>query len=59
MMRFFADPLTYVSLFGLCGAGLIVAGVSVLFGTGPALLVSGGFLIAAAAFISRGMRSNG
>lgn len=52
------NPLAYVVGFGVAGAGSIVAGVAVLSGTGWALVAAGVFMLAGAAFITRGM-SNG
>jgi hypothetical protein len=52
------DPFTYVLGLGSAGAALVVAGVAVLFGTGPALIASGVALFAAAALIARGMKSH-
>lgn len=52
------SPLTYVVGFAVLGAALSVAGVAVLSGVGWALVTAGAFLLAAAAFITRGM-SNG
>lgn len=53
-----ASPLTYVVGFAMLGAALSVAGMAVLAGVGWALVTAGAFLLAAAAFITRGM-SNG
>lgn len=52
------NPLAYVVGFGIAGAALVVSGVGVLAGVGWSLVAAGAFLIAGAAFITRGM-SNG
>lgn len=54
-----ANPLAYV--IGLAGIGAvsIVSGIAVLVGLGWALVASGAFLIAAASYITRGMKPNG
>ena len=57
--RIALHPLTYVLGFCASGAGLIVAGVAILAGTGYALVTAGVALIAGARFISRGMTSDG
>lgn len=54
-----ANPLAYVIGFGLFGAMSIVAGVAVLAGAGWALVASGAFLLAAASYITKGLRPNG
>lgn len=54
-----ANPMTYVLGFAFAGAASIVTGMAILAGAGWALLTAGVFLIAAAAFITRGMSPNG
>jgi hypothetical protein len=54
-----ANPLTYVLGFAIAGAVSIVAGVAILAGSGWALVASGIFLIAGAAYITKGMTPNG
>ena len=58
MSQLAVNPLTYVVAFGVGGAALIVAGIALIGGTAWALVSAGAFLIAGAAFITRGM-SNG
>lgn len=53
------DPLTYVFGFALLGAVSVVSGIAVLAGAGWALVASGVFLIAAAAYITKGLKPNG
>lgn len=53
------NPLTYVLGFAVLGAVSIVSGIAVLAGIGWAMIASGAFLIAAAAFITKGMTPNG
>ena len=50
-----AHPMTYVLAFAVCGACSIVAGVAVLAGAGWALVASGGLLLTAAGYITKGM----
>lgn len=52
------SPLTYVVCFGVFGAVSVVCGVAYLAGLGWALVSSGVFLLAAAAYITRGMTPN-
>lgn len=59
MKSMLANPLTFVLLFAVAGAASIVAGVAILAGTGWALVSAGPFLIAASAFIAKGMSANG
>lgn len=54
-----ANPLTYVLGFSVGGAASIVAGVTIVAGAGWAFIALGGFLIAGAGFITRGMTPNG
>jgi len=53
------NPMTYVLGFATGGAASIVAGVAVLAGAGLALVVAGAFLIAAASYITKGLKPNG
>jgi hypothetical protein len=53
------NPFTYVVGFALVGALSIVAGIGLLFGTGWALVSIGAFLIAAASYITKGMKADG
>jgi len=50
-----ASALAWFLLLGLAGAGLIVAGVAILFGNGWALIVGGVVLLLGAAFVRKGM----
>jgi hypothetical protein len=52
-------PLTYVLAFALSGAACVVAGVALLAGMGWSLMAAGAFLIASAAFITKGLTPNG
>ncbi len=53
-------PLIIVTLLlGLLGAGLMTAGVSMLLGTGCALLAGGAFALGAAVVCRNGMTPNG
>ena len=54
-----ANPMTYVLGFALSGAASVVAGVAILSGAGWALVSAGAFLIAAAGYITTGMKPNG
>lgn len=47
-----------VILFGIAGAGLVVAGTYLLLGLGAALVLSGVLMFAAAAFVRSGMMVN-
>lgn len=49
------NPLTYVVGFGVLGATLIVVGVAILANAGWSMVTAGAFLLAGAAFITRGM----
>lgn len=53
------NPFTYVVGFGVAGALSIVAGIGLLFGAGWALVSVGAFLIAAASYITKGMKADG
>lgn len=54
-----ANPYAYVIGFSVVGASSIVAGVAVMAGAGWALVASGVFLIAAASYITKGLKPNG
>jgi len=41
----------------LCGMGLIVGGVYVLLGSGPALLAAGGCMLIVSAFLRAGLKA--
>lgn len=52
-----AHPMLYVLLFALAGAACVVCGVIMLVGVGWGLVAAGGFLLAASAYITRGITS--
>lgn len=54
-----SDPMFYVIWMSCVGAGLIISGVALMLGAGPAFVVAGLFLMGGAAFITRGMTGNG
>lgn len=52
------NPFTYVIGFAVAGAACIVAGAALLFGSGWALICAGAFFIAAASYITKGMKAD-
>lgn len=54
-----ANPFAYVIGFAFLGAVAIVSGVTVMAGAGMALVTAGVFLIAAASYITKGLKPNG
>lgn len=50
-----AHPMLYVLLFALAGAACVVCGVIMLLGVGWGLVSAGVFLLAASAYITRGI----
>src|SRR5690606_10486038 len=62
MSRFLSlllHPLTVVVVLAVAGAGVMVAGVCLVAGAGWGMVLAGGFLLAAASFLTRGMKANG
>ena len=59
VVAFVTSAVLWLLLIALCGAGLLVYGVDLLAGRGPACIVAGLMLMAFAVLIARGMRSNG
>jgi uncharacterized membrane protein YjjP (DUF1212 family) len=53
------NPYAYVIVLSFMGAASVVAGVAVMAGLGLALVTSGVFMLAAASYITKGMRSHG
>ena len=56
-MKLPTDPMVYVIGMSGVGAGLIISGVALMFGAGPAFVAAGLFLMGGAAFITKGMRN--
>lgn len=54
-----ASPITYVIGFAASGALSIAVGIGVEIGAGWGLAVLGAFLLAASAYITKGMTKNG
>ena len=54
-----ANPIAYVVGLSVAGALSVVVGVGLLAGAGWSLVALGAFLIAAASFITKGLKPNG
>lgn len=52
------NPYAYVIAFNILGAGAVVTGIAMLAGAGWALVAAGSFAIAAANYITKGLKPN-
>ena len=59
LLSLLLHPLTVVVALAVSGAGFMVAGVCLVAGAGWGMVLAGGFLLAAASFLTRGMKVNG
>lgn len=59
LKRMAASALAWVVALWLIGAGFVVSGVALLTGPGWAFVASGAFLMAAAVYITKGLKPNG
>lgn len=54
-LQFIASPVGWLVMLTIGGASLVTTGASLIAGAGAGFLVAGGFLLAAAAFIRKGL----
>jgi hypothetical protein len=59
LLAIISNPFFWVIGFASIGAISIVGGIEILAGNGLALITFGGFLIAAARYITKGLKPNG